>query len=71
MELIVCQTGVKRHAPELERTLADGGHRLGSVECFDRCETCERFLIVRVDGATMRFDSEQALLDTLAALSAE
>ncbi len=71
MEVIVCQTGVKRHAPDLHVALAERGLVLGSVECFDRCETCERFLIARINGATVRFETSDALLDALTLLAEE
>ncbi len=67
-EVVVCRTGMSRHAPSLPDRVAATGATLSTVECFDRCETCERALIARVDGATARFRDERELLDALAAL---
>lgn len=69
LEIIVCQTGMGRHAPELRPMVEARGARLGTVECFDKCETCELFLIARIDGVTARFrngDDLACALDVLA-----
>lgn len=71
IEVVVCETGVKRHAPELRVHLDARGMKMGTVECFDRCETCERHLIARINGATTRFPSGEALLEALAVLAEE
>ena len=65
IEVIVCQTGMKRHAPELREKLPS----LATIECFDRCETCERFLIARIGGSLMKLADEAELHATLAALA--
>lgn len=70
IEVIVCQTGLARHAPELAGRLAGVGARMGTVECFDRCETCEHFLIARIDGATTRFPTGEELVAAVATLAA-
>jgi|GEM_PF-2142516 len=70
IDVVVCQTGLRRHDPELEPKLAANGAKMSTVECFDRCETCERFLIARIDGATTRFSRSDELVAALAALGA-
>lgn len=68
MEVVVCRTGMARHAPGLADALAPSGAALGTVECFDRCEACERALLARIDGATLRFRDAAELLEAVAAL---
>lgn len=68
IEVVVCQTGLRRHDPELEPKLVAAGARMQTVECFDRCETCERFLIARIDGATTRFSRSHELVAAIHAL---
>ncbi len=64
IEVIVCRAGMERHAPVLAGRLPATA-TLATVECFDRCEMCERFLLARVDGATMRFRDSDELLAAL------
>lgn len=67
-EVVVCQTGMGRHDPHLPGKIHGRGGRLGTVECFDKCEICEFFLIARIDGVTTRFKTSHELcsaLDTL------
>lgn len=71
VEVVVCQTGLGRHDPALAGKLAAAGGRLGTVECFDRCETCELFLLARVDGAMMRFRGSEELVDAVRQLAAD
>jgi uncharacterized protein YuzB (UPF0349 family) len=71
MEIIVCKTGMGRHAPTLPEQLVDTGATLDTVECFDRCDTCERFLIARIDGATTRFRCAGDLLAAIETLRSE
>ena len=44
---------------------------MSTVECFDKCETCERYLLCRLDGATLRFKQSDELLAALATLGAD
>lgn len=67
-EVVVCQTGLGRHDPALPAKVGARGGRLAQVECFDRCETCERFVIARIDGVTARFATGDALCEALDAL---
>lgn len=62
IEVVVCRTGLSRHAPDLASRLAPTGARLDTVECFDRCDACERALLARLDGATLRFRGAEELL---------
>jgi hypothetical protein len=64
IEVVVCKRGMGQHAPDL----ASRVEGLSTVECFDKCEMCERFLLARVDGATMRFRDADELLAALDAL---
>ncbi len=68
IEVVVCATGMKRHDPTLPTRVSDAGATLSTVECFDRCEACERFLLCRIDGATLRFQGSDELLAALSAL---
>jgi hypothetical protein len=68
IEVVVCRTGMARHAPDLPERVPAAGAALSTVECFDRCETCERALIARIDGATTRFRDGEELLAALVAL---
>jgi hypothetical protein len=68
IEVVVCQSGMARHAPGLPGRIGEAGATLSTVECFDRCETCERMIIARIDGATARFKDEAELLAALAML---
>jgi hypothetical protein len=70
IDVTVCQTGMGRHAPSLAELL-DGRARLTTVECFDRCDTCERVLIARVDGIMMRLHGPDDLVATLEALEGQ
>ncbi|MFN7146667.1 MAG: hypothetical protein ACK4YP_23030 [Myxococcota bacterium] len=70
-EVVVCRTGMARHAPDLPGRLHGSEVTLSTVECFDRCDTCERALIARIDGATTRFRDGDELLAALAALRSE
>ncbi|MDP2315376.1 MAG: hypothetical protein Q8P41_20935 [Pseudomonadota bacterium] len=68
IEVVVCATGMGRHDPSLPTRVAAVGATLSTVECFDRCDTCERFLVCRVDGATTRFRDSDELLAALVTL---
>lgn len=69
IEVVVCQTGMGRHDPELRPKVEELGCHLGTVECFDRCDTCERWLIARIDGATTRFRRSEELIAALVGLT--
>lgn len=68
IEVVVCATGMKRHDPTLPIRVSATGAALSTVECFDRCEACERFLLCRIDGATLRFQGPDELLAALTTL---
>lgn len=68
IDVVVCATGMKRYDSTLPERVSEAGAVLSTVECFDRCDTCERFLVCRVDGATMRFGGPDELLAALSAL---
>jgi len=68
-DVVACARGVGQHAPDLGPRVAEAGARYSTVECFDKCETCERFLLVRIDGAMMRCASAEDVLAALAALA--
>ncbi len=65
IEVVVCKTGMARHAPDLAERMPES---LSTVECFDKCEVCERWLIARIDGMTTRFRTAEELLEALEAL---
>lgn len=71
IEVIVCQTGGGRHDPALaEKITAAGGiHR--TIECFDRCELCEKVLLARIDGTMAQFASGDELAGAIAALAGD
>lgn len=68
--IVLCQTGLARHAPAAAKAVAEAGGELSTVECFDRCETCERWLLARVDGAMTRFRTHEELVEALGVLAA-
>lgn len=68
IDVTLCQTGMARYTPPLSTQL-EGRARLSSVECFDKCEACERALLARVDGVMMRLRDPAELLATLDALA--
>lgn len=70
-EVVVCRTGMDRHDPQLPGKIHSRGGRLGTVECFDKCETCEHFLIARIDGVTARFKTSHELCSALDLLHSE
>jgi hypothetical protein len=70
IDTVVCQTGLGRHDPALAAKVSAAGGALSTVECFDKCETCELFLLARVDGAMMRFRSSAELVEAIVQLRA-
>lgn len=70
MDLIACQTGLAKHAPDLPARARAAGVIVTTVECFDKCETCERCVLVRIDGSMMRCGSLDDVLAAIAALRA-
>jgi uncharacterized protein YuzB (UPF0349 family) len=60
---------VGQHAPDLAQRVSEAGARFSTVECLDRCETCERALLVRIDGAMMRSTGADEVVAALAALA--
>lgn len=69
--MVACARGVGQHAPQLAELLAEAGTPYSTVECFDKCETCERFLLVRIDGVMLRCSSGSDVVAAVAAMSAE
>ena len=67
MELVLCASGLNRHAPEIAKQLPSGV-QLSTVQCWDRCELCERALLVRLNGGMARFKTQQELLQAIQAL---
>ncbi len=68
LEVVMCRTSVARLAPELEAKIGAAGGRLGLVDCFDRCEICERSVLARLDGTMARFRTSAELLEAVTAL---
>lgn len=68
MEIVVCQSGLARHAPELSAQLEALGETLQTVQCFDHCDACERRLLARLDGGMARFRSAAELLEAVKTL---
>ncbi len=71
MKVTLCQEGVARHAPELAGRLREAGARVDFVECFDKCEVCERRILARIDGSSVAARSAGELLEMVATLRAE
>ena len=69
-EVVACARGVGQHAPDLGEHVAAAGGRFSMVECFDRCDTCERALLVRIDGAMLRCRTVEDVAAAIIALSA-
>ncbi len=69
VEVVGCQTGSARYAGVAIRVQEAGG-AWSTVECFDRCEHCERALIARLDGALMRFADVNELVEAVTVLGA-
>lgn len=70
LDVVGCQTGARRYADLAERVTSAGG-QWTTVECFDRCDSCERALIVRVEGTLMRFAGVDELAEAVQTLVAE
>ncbi len=66
--VVACARGVDQHAPDLGGLVASAGGDFSLVECFDKCEACERSLLVRIDGAMLRCGSVHDVVEALAAL---
>jgi hypothetical protein len=71
ISVVTCSTGIQRYGADLPDRIVAAGGQFSTVECFDRCEACERSLLARIDGAMMRLGSADELLATLDALRTE
>lgn len=71
IEVVLCKTGVGKHGPELPGMVAEVGGICSTVECFDRCEQCERAILARVDGTMTRFWTGDKLLEAVLLLASE
>lgn len=71
ISVVVCKSGMARHDPDLTEKVESSGGRLSTVDCFDRCEQCERAILVRLDGTMTRFWNSAQLLEALGILSEE
>jgi len=71
IQVVVCATGMQRHDPSLPGRVSAAGGALSTVECFDKCEACERFLLCRLDGATIRFRGPDELVAALSTLGSQ
>lgn len=71
IEVIVCRTGTSRYDAALRSRIDAAGGALATVECFDRCEVCERFLLARMDGALVRFRDADELIEAVSVLQVE
>ncbi len=69
LEVTVCRTGMAKHAPDLQARAEGRGARVTAIDCFDKCETCERCLLVRIDGAMLRCQNLDELLEAIDALA--
>lgn len=67
--VVACARGVGQHAPDLGAGVKAAGGQFSMVECFDKCETCERVLLVRLNGAMMRCGSAEEVVLAMAALA--
>ena len=64
-EVSMCKTGVERHGPDLRERLAGVGGRLDLVDCFDKCEQCENYVLAKIDGAFFKCRLAQELVDAV------
>ena len=71
MKVILCQDGAARHDPTLRVKLEERGAQVGFVECFDKCETCERRVLAKLDGASVAAKNAEELLEMVSALMEE
>lgn len=71
MDIVLCQEGAKRHDPMLVARLKERGVAVDFVECFDKCDTCERRVLARIDGSSVAAKSGDALLEMVDALKAD
>lgn len=69
-EVVMCKTGVERHCPDLAPRLAAVGGRLELIECFDKCEQCETFVLSKIDGSFFKCRVGQELVDAVQTLRA-
>ena len=69
IDVVACQTGAARYEG-LAVGVTGRGAAFSTAECFDRCETCERALLARLDGTLMRFSTVAELVDALDTLAA-
>lgn len=65
IEVSLCRTGVGRHDPELPARVDAAGGRVLMVDCFDRCEACELWVLCRLDGTSSRFRTSNALIEAI------
>ena len=68
MEVVVCRSGLSRHAPDLAAQLSVIGEQLQLVDCFDHCDACERRLLARLEGGMARFRSAAELIEAIQTL---
>ena len=69
IEVVVCKSGLERHDRDLAEKVAAAGAVLTLTDCFDKCETCERVVLARIDGMMARFATGDELVDALRALA--
>ena len=69
IDVVACQTGLARHPASARARVSEAGGRISTVECFDKCEICERSLLVRVGGTMMRCRDVDELVEALIALA--
>jgi len=69
MIIVLCQDGAQRHGGALVVQLIERGADVSFVECFDKCDTCERRVLARIDGASVAVKDADALLEMVDALS--
>ncbi len=65
MHVVGCDTGVARHAPDLGSAVISAGGTFSTVECFDKCEACEKELLVRIEGAMLRCSGAAEVVEAL------
>lgn len=70
-QVVMCKTGLARHGPDLGARLAIVGGELELVDCFDKCEQCEVFVLAKIDGAFFKCRLAQELVDAIETLRAD
>ncbi len=70
VEVAACRTGSARY-PDAAARVHEAGGQWTTIDCFDRCDACERALLAKLDGTLMRFRTVDELVEAVVALGEE